>query len=537
MWRLWNFFKRIRPQILRLFLIVVIVIGIAFRFVALDGKIYWHDEVYTTLRAAGYTGEEFAQEFYQNRMVSPIDLLKYQQLKPNSTPLDTLNSLATEDPQLSPFYFLLARGWMFLFGNSILASRFLPVLISLISLPFMYLLAWELFQSPQTALLATAFLALSPFDILFAQTARQYSLFTLLVIASGYALLKAIRWRHPLFWAGYSLACIFGLYTHVLFGLTMMGHGAYILLLSMESSRSFGKRKRFPFYQLLLEFLGAIVIAILAFSPWLIILINNLQRVMDVTNLSSYPTSLLNLSKFWILSFTSVLVDINFDFNSIQMYLLRLPFVILIVVALFKISQETNRKTRLFIWTSILVPFFMLALPDVLLGGGRSGVTRFLISCFPGVQLSIAYLFSTHIKNNKNSLIDGEIFWRSLLAIVFTFSLISISMSANAQSWWHQIPSSENPQIVQQLNKNKSATLIVDRGSDYTNLGNIISLSYELNPDIKLFMVNAEPNLLLLPIGPRVFILNPSQKLRQRIESQNYQLEKVDQQSQLWELK
>ena len=358
-----------------------------------------------------------------------------------------------------------------------------------------------------------------------------------MVIASGYALLKAIRWRHPLFWAGYSLACIFGLYTHVLFGLTMMGHGAYILLLSMESSRSFGKRKRFPFSQLLLEFLGAVAIAILAFSPWLIILINNLQRAMDVTNLSSYPTSLLNLSKFWILSFTSVLVDINFDFNSIQMYLLRLPFVILIVVALFQISQETNRKTRLFIWTSILVPFFMLALPDVLLGGGRSGVTRFLISCFPGVQLSIAYLFSTHIKNNKNSLIDGEIFWRSLLAIVFTFSLISISMSANAQSWWHQIPSSENPQIVQQLNKNKSATLIVDRGSDYTNLGNIISLSYELNPDIKLFMVNAEPNLLLLPIGPRVFILNPSQKLRQRIESQNYQLEKVDQQSQLWELK
>ena len=123
MWRLWNFFKRIRPQILRLFLIVVIVIGIAFRFVALDGKIYGHDEVYTTLRSAGYTGEEFAQEFYQNRMVYPVDLLKYQQLKPNSTPLDTLNSLATEDPQLSPFYFLLARGWMFLFGNSILKMR------------------------------------------------------------------------------------------------------------------------------------------------------------------------------------------------------------------------------------------------------------------------------------------------------------------------------------------------------------------------------------------------------------------------------
>lgn len=537
MWRLWNFFKRIRPQVLRLFLIVVIVIGIAFRFVALDGKIYWHNEVYTTLRAAGYTSQEFAQEFYQNRIVSPIDLLKYQQLKPGSTPLDTLNSIATEDPQHSPFYFLLARVWMFLVGHSIAASRILPVLISLVSLPFMYLLAWELFQSSQTALLAVAFLALSPFDILFAQTARQYSLLTLLVIASGYALLKALHWRHPLFWVGYSLTCILGLYTHVLFGLTMIGHGAYILLLSMESSPSFGKPKRFPFSALLLEFLVAVAIAILAFSPWLIILINNLQRAINVTDLPSNFTSLLNLSKLWILSFTSILVDINFDFNSIQMYLLKLPFVILILAALFQISQQTNRRIRLFIWTSVLVPFLILALPDVLLGGGLSGVTRFLISCFPAIQLAVAYLFSTHIKSNKNSLIDGEIVWRSLLAIVFTFSLISISMSANSPSWWHQVHSFENPQIIQQLNQNKSATLIVDRGSDYTNLGNIISLSYQLNPDIKLLMVNSKPNLLLLPIGPKVFVLNPSEELRQTIKNENYQLEKVDQQSRLWEIK
>ena len=50
-------------------------------------------------------------------------------------------------------------------------------------------------------------------------------------------------------------------------------------------------------------------------------------------------------------------------------------------------------------------------------------------------------------------------------------------------------------------------------------------------------MVNSQPNLLLLPIGPKIFTLNPSQELRQTIITDNYQLEPVDQQTQLWELK
>lgn len=529
--------KKIRLQILPLFLILAIVVGVAFRFVALDGKVYGHDEVYTTLRVSGYTTKEFTQEFYQNRIVSSVDLLKYQQFKPGSTPLNTLNSLATEEPQLSPLYFLLARSWMLLGHHSILAFRLVPVLISLISLPLMYLLAWELFQSSQTALLATAFLALSPLDIVFAQTARPYSLFTLMVIASSYCLLKAIHWRHPLFWGGYSLVCILGLYTHVLFGLTLMGHGAYILLLSIQPPSSFSRRKKFPVSILLFEFLAAIAIAIIAFSPWLIILISNLQQVIATTNGSENPITLLQLSHLWIRNFTALFVDINFHVNSIQSYLLRLPFVVMIGIALYKISLQTHRPIRLFLWTSFIIPFLILALPDVLLGGEQSGVASFLIPCFPAIQLAVAYLFSTHIQNNKISLMDGEIVWRGVLATVFTLSLISISINANSKSGWYQAPSQEIPNISRYLNQYPSATLIVDQGLDDTNLGNIIALSYQLNPQIKLWMVNSQPNLLLLPIGPKIFALNPSQELRQTIITDNYQLEPVDQQTQLWELK
>lgn len=529
--------KQIRLQILPLFLILAIVVGVAFRFVALDGKVYGYNEVYTQLRVSGYTTQEFTQEFYQNRIVSSVDFLKYQQVKPGSTSLDTLNSLATEAPQLSPLYFLLARAWMFFWVNSSLAFRLLPVLISLISLPLIYLLAWELFQSSQTALLATAFLALSPLDIVFAQTAQPYSLFTLMVIASSYCLLKAIHWRHPLFWGGYSLVCILGLYTHLLFGLTIMGHGAYILLLSIQPASSFSRIKKFPISILFFEFLGSIAIAIIAFSPWLIILINNLQAAITPTNGSENPITLLQLSHLWIRNFTALFVDINFNVNSIQSNLLRLPFVVMIGVALYQISLQSHRPIGLFIWTSFIIPFLILALPDVLLGGEQSGVAAFLIPCFPAIQLAVAYLFSTHIQNNKISLIDGEIVWRGLLATVFTLSLISISINAYSKSGWYQDPRQDIPNISRYLNQYPSATLIVDQGLDDTNLGNIIALSYQLNPKIKLWMVNSQPNLLLLPIGPKIFTLNPSKELRQTITTDNYQLEAVDQQTQLWELK
>ena len=39
---------------LKFFFVVLLVLGIFFRFVNIDRKIYWHDEAYTSLRVAGY---------------------------------------------------------------------------------------------------------------------------------------------------------------------------------------------------------------------------------------------------------------------------------------------------------------------------------------------------------------------------------------------------------------------------------------------------------------------------------------------------
>jgi uncharacterized membrane protein len=124
------------------------------------------NEAYTSLRAAGFTRQEIDDELFHNRIFSAPELQKYQRIKPGSTAADTIHSLALEYPQHPPFYLLMARFWMQQFGSSLTATRSLPALLILLSLPLMYARSQELFASNLTSLLATALLALSPFDIL-----------------------------------------------------------------------------------------------------------------------------------------------------------------------------------------------------------------------------------------------------------------------------------------------------------------------------------------------------------------------------------
>lgn len=61
--------------------VVLIAVGIFFRLANLDGKILWHDEVYTNFRAAGYLSAEVQDTLFQIR---PLGLLKFANFKASS---------------------------------------------------------------------------------------------------------------------------------------------------------------------------------------------------------------------------------------------------------------------------------------------------------------------------------------------------------------------------------------------------------------------------------------------------------------------
>jgi len=562
---------------------VLLVLGVVFRFVNLNHKVYWHDEVYTTLRAAGYTRQEIDRDLFQNQVIPAGELQRYQQLKPGSTVQDTVRSLAVEDPQHPPLYFLLTRVWMqvldqplkSLFHSSLTTQRSLPALISLLALPAMYALAWKLFASPAVALLATTLLALSPFDLLFAQTARQYSLLTVMVILSHVLLLRALqpskqrsanragkrnRLQSVSDWGLYALAVCLGLYTQPLFALTIAGHAVYVGLVTHPN--------RSPqWFRSLWRWSLAVLTAVLLYSPWLVVMLGHRERVAATTDWTRVSPGLLYLLKLWLLSFTSLFFDLDFGFENPVTFLLRLPILVLIGLSLYSLWRQTDRKTWLFILTSIAVPFVLLALPDLVLGGKRSAISRYLIPCYPSIQLAVAYFLSTQLAIQTQYLSRRDTYiealrrsqtphwlrfpdrarlkrwcWRLVLASVAIASLLSLTVSALSFSWWNKDLSYFNDRVAHQINMVSAPLVISDRGDDYTNTGDLISLSYQIRPDVPLLLVNLDtawmgPDQLRTELsGHSVLVFRPSSELKQWLQERHGFLSPRLQAANLWQL-
>jgi uncharacterized membrane protein len=215
---------------LRFLIVVVLVLGIFFRFANLGQKIYWVDESYTSLRISGYTESELIQQVGDGQVRNIKYLQKYQRLNSGKTVVDTVKGLALEEPQLAPLYFVATRFWVQLFGDSVAVTRSMSAVFSLLALPCMYWLCLELFESSLTAWLAVSLLAISPFQIVYAQEARPYSLFVLIILLSSAALLRGMRLKTNSSWAIYAVTVALGFYSHLLFALVLLGHEIYVAI-------------------------------------------------------------------------------------------------------------------------------------------------------------------------------------------------------------------------------------------------------------------------------------------------------------------
>ncbi|MEG4938629.1 glycosyltransferase family 39 protein [Microcoleus sp. F4-D5] len=527
------------PKWLIFLAVIVLVIGILFRFANLDRKFYWIDETYTSLRVSGYTEAEIIKQISYQKITSPSDLQKYQQINSEKTLSDTLNSLATEDPQHPPLYYVLARYWAQWFGSSVAAMRSLAAVISLLVFPAIYWLAWELFESSAVAWMAMALFASSPYHILFAQEARQYSLWTVTTILSSAALLRAMRPdenQNPLAlvlsWALYAVTATLGFYTQLLFVCVAAAHAIYVAVIA-----NWRDVKTFIAYYI------AAFIALIAFMPSLVNTVENFNQVRSTT-VWSEQTNLLRLVSRWVGSLTIAFFDIGIDgtANATQLALL-IPVGIMILAlvgyALYFLCRHTPKRVWLLILLLIATTGLFLAVPDIMKGGRRSANPRYLVPCYVGIQLAVAYLLSAKVSNNLDNFKQQKL-WKIVIVAVFSAGIISGGVSSQADSWWNKGSGWLRAQleVAGTVNQATNPLIISD-----TNIAYIMPLSYHLEPKVKLLieprcytscyknreLAQKKPQSPQIPDGfSELFLYRPSSTLRSAIQQQNYQIEGAD---------
>ncbi|MBE9178577.1 glycosyltransferase family 39 protein [Oculatella sp. LEGE 06141] len=494
----------------RLMFVVVaaLVLGLFFRVTHIGQKVYWHDEVFTSIRSAGYLSDEIVPTVFSGRLLSPESLLQYQRLSPEHGWAQTWQALTTH-PEHPPLYYLLTRFWMEQFGSEVAAVRSVSVVISLLAFPALYWLCRELFDSVIVPWVAIALFAVSPFHVLYAQEARQYSLWTLATLLAAAALLRSLRLNTKGSWGLYAATVALNLNISLLAVVPLFAHGLVVL-----APHTFT-------WQRLRRFLVSLLVGSLAFVPWIIVLIRNWLALRSKTawTTASPPKSV--LVKLWGLHFSSDFIDFGVPLEHVYTYIVPPVVLMMLGCALWLLCRRAPFRSRLLVVLLVVLPSIALILPDLVLGGQRSSSTRYFVPTLVGVQLAIAYLI-THLLQHCASL--QRRLGRGLLLLLLTLGVISCGLSWHAETWWTKGVSYSNASNARFLNQLDQAVVISSLWDN--TLGNVISLSHLVKDEVQ-FQLVIDPMVPDLPDGGDRFLFYPTDALLQALQANSFTVEPV----------
>ncbi len=496
---------------LRFLIIVILVMGIFFRFANLEKKVYWIDEAYTSLRISGYTESEFIEQVADGQIREIQYLQKYQRINSEKTVYDTVKGLALEEPQLAPLYFIATRFWVQLFGDSIAVTRSISAVFSLLALPCMYWLCLELFDSSLAAWLGVSLLAVSPFQIVYAQEARPYSLFVLVILLSGAALLQAMRLKTNSSWAIYAATVALGFYSHLLFALVALGHGIYVAI-----------SEKLRFKKNIIGYLLASITGIIALFPWILVFIINYQSVNQKIAWQSLKIPLPDLAVNWVYNIAKQFFDLGIDSNVPRLYSRLILLLILIIVAysFYLLLKYTEQRVWLFVMTLTCVIVVIFLPADIIFGGIRSLNTRYMIPCYLGMQMAVAYLFASKITSPQVT-VQLQKLWRLGFAAVLSVGIISCCIYLPADTWWNKDRSYINIPIARTINSASRPLVITDMWVySVDKIGNLLGMSSLINSPAKFLVL--PPKIIEIPDNfNEIFLYDISPTIKSEIEKNN----------------
>lgn len=456
--------------------VIILTLGVLIRFTNLDQKTLWFDEAYTPLQASGYTERDVFDRFSDARIIKSSDLQQYLRPDPKGSFIDTIRSFAIEDPQHTPLYYVMTRVWMQWFGNSVTALRSLPAVLSLLTFPCIYWLCLELFSLPVIGWIAVGLVSISPLHVLYAQEAREYTLWIVMTLASSAALLRAMRLETTFSWMLYALTVALSLYSFIFSAFVLLGHGIYVVTLE-----KFRLNKRVQSY------LVALLLGLLPFLPWLLIIVTNFSQVQatSVTNILDISKPPLRLLVEWLQEVRLVFLDLDVGLQTPLLYrLINIAFLaifpLFVTVAFYSLCRNLPRRVWLFVLILTGATFLPLAIVDLVSGGARSTTPRYIFPFCLGVQLAFAYLIANRFEKAVSAW--RQRVWCAIVAAVIFSGIVSCVLFSQAETWWTkgQLDFLGAAQVINQAKQ----PILMGRAS----LAEMMALSYQFNPNVQLLM-------------------------------------------------
>jgi hypothetical protein len=334
-----------RSRTLRhLWALVPLLIGWAFRIIALQTQSLWYDEGYSAMMAG-----------------LPLAEIAYRAAQ-DFTP---------------PGYYVLLKAWTAWAGYSEFSLRFLSAMIGLLIVAGTYRLGHCLFARREAGWLAAALLAVAPFAIWHGRNARPYALQTLGIALGTLCLVQAIKAPTPRrrrwAWAGLALADTVALYAHTT---AVIGVAFHTALLAVVACRN--RRLRWP------ALLTLIAVG-LAWAPWVLYAYPGLAtaRLTAWAGSVSWATT---VTEGWTGLVTGDLLGTSFATVAAGLWAISTACAVLVAT----VTSPSNAQRR-GLGITVLYLCLPLALLAALLQFGDAGKfkPRYLTSISPAIYLLV----------------------------------------------------------------------------------------------------------------------------------------------------
>jgi uncharacterized membrane protein len=495
---------------LLVFVAVLLALGVFFRFYHLDHKVYWDDELNGTLRIVGTTEAQIVTA--SAGLTDAAGVVRFLQLPrgPGSSDRlgNTVASLAAEDPQHPPLYYLLGHLWAELFGTSATALRSLSAIFGVLALPCMYWLCRELLGSRTAAWLGSGLMAVAPFHVLYAQEAREYSLWTVGVLLMSASFLRALRTATPAAWALYAAASAFALYVFPLSGLVLVADGVYVALMPDGRTR-----------RALLGYAVAALAAVAAFLPWLLVMLRSRAQIdRGMAGILTDRVSTLRLLAGLARDLRTPFIDLGARFGPVHLSavngLLSLAVIAAVAYAWYVLARAKQTRILGFIAIGLCLPVLPLLVRDLLLHGRLVDQPRYLVPLYLGLEVSLTALLAMKLAGPPRERAWG----RAGVAVLAACGIVSCAISSQAQTWWTK-SYEQNRRAATAVNSAWSPVVVSDNHTTY-----ILALAYYLRPDVPVLLdlhcylctvAPPAPRLLLARAATHgtIYLLGPSDDL------------------------